>query len=443
MNKLTRFSIILLLMPIGLWAQPPAPWSLKQCIDYARENNLTIKQQILDAEYRNNQLEQKKMGRLPSLNASTSYDISFGRVPDETDFTFNNQTTQFGRFSLTSSVPLFEGFSQKNEIAQNHADWMAALKQVEKAGNDMALTITAYYLQILFDKELLEVAKNQLDIVSQQVSRTEKLVEAGSLAIGNLLEIRSQAAREALNVTQMENNLSLSLLDLAQALDLEDPAGFDILTPDLPTLEEKQLDTPLRLYDEALDIMPQIEASKYNLESSEYAFKAARGNLYPRLSLGAGWNTSVAKTKDDDSFDFGQRFRNNVNQYVGLSLSIPIFNGLAAKTNVNNAKIGILNAEYALEKDKQALRKEIQQAYADALASFRKYEAGMLAVNSYRESFRYTEQKFNVGMVNPVDYSVAKNEYIKAQSEFLQAKYEYLLRTKILDFYKGEAITLE
>ncbi len=443
MNKLTRFSIILLLMPIGLWAQPPAPWSLKQCIDYARENNLTIKQQILDAEYRNNQLEQKKMGRLPSLNASTSYDISFGRVPDETDFTFNNQTTQFGRFSLTSSVPLFEGFSQKNEIAQNHADWMAALKQVEKAGNDMALTITAYYLQILFDKELLEVAKNQLDIVSQQVSRTEKLVEAGSLAIGNLLEIRSQAAREALNVTQMENNLSLSLLDLAQALDLEDPAGFDILTPDLPTLEEKQLDTPLRLYDEALDIMPQIEASQYNLESSEYAFKAARGNLYPRLSLGAGWNTSVAKTKDDDSFDFGQRFRNNVNQYVGLSLSIPIFNGLAAKTNVNNAKIGILNAEYALEKDKQALRKEIQQAYADALASFRKYEAGMLAVNSYRESFRYTEQKFNVGMVNPVDYSVAKNEYIKAQSEFLQAKYEYLLRTKILDFYKGEAITLE
>ncbi len=434
---------MLLLLPLALTAQPQGPWNLRQCIDYARENNLTIKQQMLDAEYSNNQLEQKKMSRLPSLNGSTSYDVNFGRVADETDFTFNNQTTQFSRFSLSSSMPIFGGFSQKNEIAKNRADWMAALKQVERAGNDMALTITAYYLQILLDKELLEAAKNQLDIVNQQVSRTEKLVEAGSLATGNLLEIRSQAAREALNVTQMENNLSLSLLDLAQALDLEDPSGFDILSPDLPPLEEKELETPLRLYDEALNIMPQIEVSQYNLESSEFALKSARGNLYPSLSLGAGWSTSVAKVKSDDNFDFGQSFSNNANEYVGLTLNIPVFNGLAARTNVKNAKIGILNAEYALEKEKQALRKEIQQAYADAMASFRKYEAGMQAVNSYRESFRYTEQKFNVGMVNPVDYSVAKNEYIKALSEFLQAKYEYLLRTRILDFYRGAPITLE
>jgi outer membrane protein len=443
MNKLTQSLTLLLLLPLGLGAQTIKNWSLKECIDYARENNLTIKQQVLNAEYYQNLYEQNRLDRLPSLNGSAAYNMSFGRVPDETTYDFKNQTTQFGRFSLVSSVPVFQGFSQQNEIEQNRANWKASQKQAEKAGNDLALSITAYYLQILFDKELLEVAQNQLEVAHEQVKRTEKLVEAGSISAGTLLEIKSQSAQEALNVTQMQNNLSLSLLDLAQALDLEDPSEFDILTPDLPKLKERTLTPPNLLYQDALTIMPQIDAARYDLESSEYALKSAKGTLYPSLSLDAGWGTNVSKSKGDETFKFSDRFSENSNEYVGLTLSIPLFNGLAARHTVKNARIGILNAQYALEKEKQTLRKEIQQAYADALAAYRKYEAGMVAVTSYEESFRYTEQKFNVGMVNSVDYSVAKNEYLQAQSEFLQAKYEYLLRTKILSFYKGEPIVLE
>jgi outer membrane protein len=238
-------------------AQQPKKWSLKDCIEYAKENNLTIKKQSLNTEYRQNIYNQKKLDRIPTINGNVGYQLSFGRVPDETTYQYVDQTTQFGRFSVSSSVPLFQGFSLQNQINRDKANWQAARQDLEAAKNDLALNITSLYLQVLFDKELLEVAKGQQEVAKEQVENTQKLVEAGRVAEGNLLEIKSQAAREALTVTQMQNNLTMSLLSLAQALDLEETGGFDIVIPEIPELQEGTLAAPGALFNQAVEIMPQ------------------------------------------------------------------------------------------------------------------------------------------------------------------------------------------
>lgn len=442
-NKKYLFLISVFLITTVAYAQETQKWSLEDCISYAKENNISIKRQEVNTKYQKNQYEQQKLERIPSLNGNVGYQMSFGKVPDETTYEFRDQTTQFGRFSIGTSVPLFQGFSLSKMIKQNEASWQAAKNELEAAKNDLALNITAYYMQVLFDKELLNVAREQYKVAQEQVDNTNKLVQAGRVAEGNLLEIKSQAAREALNVTRMENNLTLSLLNLAQALDLEETDSFDIVVPELQELQENDLLVPSILFGKAVEIMPEIEASRYNLESNRYALEAAKGRLYPSLSMDAGWNTNVSKSKSTPDFDFNQRFRDNATQYVGLTLQIPVFNALSARKNVKNANLSIRNAQYELEQEKLNLRKEIQQAYADADAAFQKYTSARTAVESYEESLRYTEKKFSVGLLRPVDYSVARTDYMKAQSDFLQSKYEYLLRTRILDFYQGNPLTLE
>jgi outer membrane protein len=426
---------------VSVTAQEPKemeqPWGLEQCIEYARDHNLAIKRQQLNADYARNQHQQTKLELYPNLNASSSYRSQSGRVRDENEFRLIDVTTRNGNMGVSSTTPVFEGFTRRNPIKKSESDWQAALKDDEKAENDMALNITSLYMQILFDKELLEAARQQFETVQLQVDRTEKLVQAGSQPAGTLLEVRSLAARDALNVTQLENNLMLSLLDLAQALDLESTEGFDIVTPAIPEMSGAELVESSGVFDFAVNNLPQIAASELRLGSSEKEVDIARGYLLPRLSFNLGWGTYVSKYDGQQNFDFQQGLKDNSSQYYGLSLSIPIFNALSARTGVKNANIGVLNAEYALEQEKQVLRKEIQQAHADAQGAFRQYVAGQSAVDSYKESFRYTEKRYSVGMVNSVDYNVAKTEFMKAESDFIQAKYTYLLRLKMLslDFY--------
>lgn len=423
-------------------AQGNQAWSLEKCITYAQENNLAIKQRALGADYAKNQYQQKKTDLLPNLNANSGHTVRMGRVRNETNFQINDVTTSFTDLSISSSTPVFEGFTRRNTIEKNHVDWQAAVKEVEKARNDLSLNMAALYLQILFDKELLAAARSQLEVVNLQVERTQSLVAAGSLPEGSLLEMKAQASREALNVTRLENSLSLSLLDLAQALDLENYEGFDIVTPEIDDISGFALVDANQAYAYSVTTMPQIAASEMKLKSSELDLKIAKGYQWPRLTFNTGWGTSVPKVKGEPDFNFNRRFKDNATTYYGVNLSIPIFNGFSVRTGIKNAQIGILNAQYELDRQKQVLRKEIQQATADAQAALRQYQAGRSAVDSYTESFRYTEKRFSVGMLNSVDYNVAKTELIRAQSEYIQAKYAYILRTKILDFYMGKPIVL-
>lgn len=423
-------------------------WTLERCINYAFENNISIKRQNLSTDLQKNELAQSKLNRLPNLNGQSAYQQRYGRnwIQDAGKTGQNvDANTRLLNMNIGSSISVFEGLITTNTIKRNRSDLMASLALEEEIRNDIALQITGQYLQILFDKELLAVAKEQYGVTDQQVRRTQQLVDAGSLAQGSYLELKSQAAKEALSVTQQENSLTLSLLNLAQLLDLEDVASFDIVSPILPEIENMKVEQPAEVYTTALTIMPQIKRADYRLESSKTDVSIAQGAYYPSLSLNAQWSSSANWLIDDpnnSNRSLSDQINSNKNTYIGATLNIPIFNKLQTRNRVKNARIGVLDAQYQLSQEKLNLRKEIQQAHADAMGAYNKYLASNQAVESFKESLRYTEQKFNVGLVNTVDFNVAKTDYLRAQSDLLQSKYEYILRSKILDFYKGIAISL-
>ncbi|MBN2166644.1 MAG: TolC family protein [Marinilabiliaceae bacterium] len=418
-------------------------WTLQKCIEYAHSNNISIKRQKLNTQYSQNELNKAKLSLLPGVNAQSSYTVNFGRNEITIDsLTYIRElTTHRMDIGARATLPLFEGFSRENTIRKNKYDLLSANEIVQKTKNDISLQIAAYYMQILFDKELLNIAIEQQELTKLQTEKTKKLVDAGSLAMGSYLEIKSQLTKEALSVTQQENNLMISKLNLAQLLDLEDVISFDIVTPDINVIIKQKKVNPDSIYNIAITTLPQIKSSEHNLISAEYQLKTTKGALYPSLSLIAG----ISSWDENTSFsglDFSKNLSNNRRSYVGATLSIPIFNGLSAQLNVKNAQLSVNDAAYKLQEEKLLLKKEIQQAYADALAAYKKYISSNEAVKSYEESFRYTEKKFSVGLVTSIEYNTAKNDFTKAQSDLLQSKYEYILRNKILDFYKGIPISL-
>ncbi|MCK4345791.1 MAG: TolC family protein [Bacteroidales bacterium] len=451
-------------------------WSLEECISYAIKNNIQVKQQELNAEFNQNTLFQSWINALPTLNGAASHSYSFGRALDESTYRFTKDTTiQSNNFYLSSSITLFNGLQTQNTIKQNKYNLLVAREDVVKIKNDISLSISLAYLQILLNMELLEVSKSQLDITKQQIKRTSQLVEAGSLARGSLLEIQAQAASEELSIVNAENYLNISYLNLTQLLELEAVSDFTILVPELPVPGEDFLIEQVNLiYKDAENVLPQIKSAEYSLRSSEIGLDIARGSRSPRISLQGSYSTRYSNIRQrlsisDDEFTFpigvveatgqpvvsfpqritqmgdypfGDQFKDNLAYGLTLNLSIPIFNGWQTNTAISNSKLSVLNSRYQLQYTKNLLYKEIQQAYADAVAALKKYRATEHAVSSMEESFRYTEQKFNVGLVNSVEYNTSKNQLTRTQSDLLQAKYEFIFKTKVLEFYRGNPLTL-
>ncbi|MCF8345950.1 MAG: TolC family protein [Bacteroidales bacterium] len=431
-------------------------WSLEDCIDYAMENNITIKQTALNTEYSENILQQSKTSRLPNLNASTNYSYSFGRALDQTTYEFtDNQKINSISVNVSSGVSLFNGFQKKNTIEQNRINLMASYEDVQKIKNDISLNIAAGYLQILFSEELLAVARNQLDITQQQVERTQKMVDAGKLARGSALEIQAQFASEELNVVNSENQLLMAYLNLQQMLDMPYDPQFRIHIPELPQPGDDLMAISVsEVYTTAVQIMPRIKGSEYTLEASEIDLEIAKGMRYPSLSLSGNYNSGFSDIREKviDTDDFGipimgkypffEQINDNLSVGIGLGLNIPIFNGGQVNTAIANARIGIENAELELQNRKNNLYRDIQQAHADALAALKKFESTQKALISMEESFKYTEKKFEVGLVNTVDYNTSKNQLTMTQSDLLQSKYDFIFKTKILNFYMGEPIVL-
>jgi outer membrane protein len=430
-------------------------WSLDKCINYAKEHNIDLQLRKLDAEIQANNTEQSKFDLLPSLNGSTNYNFSYGRTL-RADNTYGDINTQSGSLGISADVTLFSGFQKYNSIKQNQLDLKASLQDVEKAKEDLALNITSSYLNILFNKELLQVAEEKLKVTKLQIKRTEALVEAGTLPKGTLMEQNAQAAREELEVVNSSNNLDLALLDLVQLLDLENPADFDISIPELPVLNAtRSMVDPESVFINALEFRPEMKAARYRLESSEKGLVIAKGQRVPRLSMSGYWGSSYSKDFPEygldvngapiiirDEMKLSDQLSNRENKAFGFNLSIPIFNGGQVNRNIANAKVNIDRNKLYMENSKNALRKEIQQAHANARAAMNKYFSSETAVSSTEEAFRYTEEKFNLGLVNSVDYNQEKNNLFQAKSNLLQAKYEYIFRTKILDFYNGIEIKL-
>ena len=416
-------------------------WTLEQCIRYACDNNIRLKQQELDVEYAENSLLQSKINRFPTVNASSSYSQAKGRVWDNNTASFvEGSTVKSLSGSVSSSVTLFNGFQQRNTIERNRFSLLSRVQHVEKLKNDLSINIASFYLQIIYAQEQLAVAENQLAVTLLQVKRTEALVEAGSQPEGALFDIQSQAAREELQIVTARNILDLARLDLTQLLDLPTAANFHIVVPDFPNIGFSETgSTAGDVFAIAETVLPEIKAAEYSVAEAGKTLSIARGARSPRLSVSGGMNTGYSNNWD---LSLWEQISQNYNMSFGVGLSIPIFNGWQANTGIKNAKLNLQNYQYHLQLAKNNLYKEIQQAHADAAASLKKYLASAKAVTAMEEAFRYTEQRYEVGIMNFVDYSTAKTRLSSAQSDLLQAKFEYIFKTKILDFYKGQPITL-
>jgi outer membrane protein len=431
-------------------------WSLQECIAYALENNIQIRQQGIQTQYQKNALDLAKYRLLPSINGSASHNYSFGRALDQTTYEYtDNEKILSDNFYIGSSLTLFNGLQNLNNIKRSRYDLLASQEDLSSIRDNIALAVALDYLQILLNREILSATESQLQTTREQIDKTRKLVDAGSVAMGNLLQIEAQAAQEELQLINIENQLESSILNITQLLELPTPEGFAIIVPEI-TLDTNAVVTGNvnEIFQAASGNRPEIKSSEYRLYASEYDFRIAKGARSPRLSLSNSFSTGYSDIRRKvlgldpvtgpvyGNYSFADQINDNINYGIGLSLDIPILNGLQATKNVSNSMLAVENNRYALEASKKQLYKNIQQAYADATAAINKYAASLKAVASTEESFRYTEQKFNVGMITPVDYNAAKTQLLNAQSNMAQAKYEFIFKSKVLDFYRGIPINL-
>jgi len=420
-------------------------WSLEKCINYALINNIQIKQGVVSTQYQQNQLKQSKFARLPNLNAQLSQNMNYGRSLTYLN-TYKNVNSSESDFGLGTTVPLFAGFQINNTISMTDLNLKASMEDLEKAKSDITMNIASTYLEILFAKDLVNVSQNQLEITNLQIKQINEKVEAGSLARGSLLEIQAQAAGEELNLVNAQNQVKLAKLRLTQLLEIESQENFDVEVPTFPEiLAQTSLVTATDVYKTALSLRPEIKGADYRLKSSKYQLKTAQGSLFPTISLYANFYNLYNNQYTDingNYISFSDQLQNNQRKSLGVQMNIPFFTRLQSRTQINNARLQVLKTELDLESAKKLLRSDIETAQTNAIAAMNRYISNQKAVSSMKEAFRYSQEKFNVGMVNAVEYNTAKTQLAKAESDLLQAKYEFIFRTKILDFYRGMPITL-
>lgn len=450
MKKLIFLSLVTFL-PTMVWAQN---WDIEKCISYALDNNIQVKQATNTVDVNKLSKQQAKFNYLPSLSASVGYGASFGRSLDPTTYQFlENTSVNNVNGSLSLGTQLFAGMSKLHNLRKSDLNLMASIEDVAKIKNEITVAIAAAYLQILYNKEQVANSKNQLVTLGEQIVRTKKLVDAGSVALGAQLELEAQSAAEQYNLVSYENTLINSMLNLTQLLELRDVPAFDIAIPDVSAIVQTPISASVDQVNQAAQILPQIKGAELRLRAAEVDVKLAQARYYPTLSLSANYGSSFSDTRMRPQLDatgtttygkypFFDQFGDNASAGVSLSLQVPIFSGLTTRRNVRIARLNTINSDYALQLTKDKLYKEIQQAYTDATGALNRYRSAESSVKSSVESFHYAEQKFAAGATNSVDYTTAKNNLLNAQSMMIQAKYEYVFRVKLLDFYKGVPITL-
>lgn len=457
----------------GLAVYAQNPWSLMECVNYAMENNIQIKQQKLSVEIAEENLLQTRANQFPTLNANASHGYNFGRTIDPFTNEFATERVRSNNFSLGTGLNLFSGFQVRNTIAQGRHELEASQYDVEKIENDISLAVASAYLQILFARELVEVTASNLDVTRQQVDQTRRLVEAGTLARGSLYTIEAQAASEELQLVNAQNQLNIAYLNLAQMLDLEDYENFEIEVPEIEIETFGEMDySPMQIYSSAVNSQPDVRSAELRVASAEQGVKIARGGRSPMLSFRGSYGTGysgasrevtevmigeprkIGETEGGEpvfapSLDyltqikpFGDQLEDNLNRSLAFVLTIPIFNNLQTKSSISRSRIALENANLNQQQVRVQFFKNVQQAHADAQAALKRYTATSKNVQALQEAFRYTEQRFSLGMLNSLEYNDSKNRLSVAQSDLLQSKYEYVFRTKVLDFYLGIPLSL-
>lgn len=414
-------------------------WSLQDCIDYAALNNLTVLEAQLDASSAAVNYKQSKQQRSPNLTGNASESYSRGYSIDPITSNYVNQDIFSTSTSLNTSITLFQGSQLNNQIDQNALLLDQSALFIEEAKNNITLSLTEAYLQALYYKEAIAVAKNTLAGSQQESKIAKSRYDAGAIAKKDYSDALSQEASNNYELIQAQNSYEAQLLLLRQLLELEPETNFDIVDPDIDYNGSTLLLDKVDVYHNALNTLPEIAASKLDIDISEKDLEIAKGAYLPTLSLtgslGSGY-TSIQDMSFTDQFDI------NFNQRLGLSLSVPIFNRGQTKANVQNAKINIEKANIALRTQEKELYNKVETAWRNARSSQEQLLAAEAARNAAKDSYELAQKQYEVGAINTTDLVLTQNTYSNAEQNYIQAKYLGILYAQLLQFYQGNEIKL-
>ncbi|GAB3905327.1 TolC family protein [Larkinella knui] len=456
-------------------------YSLRQCIDIALQNNLQIKQGQLNVQGSELQLRQSRMNLFPTVNGFASQSFSSGRNINPATNEFVESSVSSNNYQVSGQLTVFNGFAVQRAIKQNDLFLQSTQMNLKAIQNNVSILVVQNYLNVLTYQEQLDIARRQVETSRGQLDRTTKLVNAGTLAEAQLYDLRAQVANDELAIVNAQNNLDLAKLALLQAMNL--PAGNSgAPTPGTLEVEKYQFDDPTlepysataqAVYETALQFMPDVKAAELRVRSDVEGVKVAKAQLLPTLTLNGSLSTlysSVGRQKQfengtrldplnvivngvqstilvvntayrNENFTYGEQLNNNLNRGASLNLNIPIFGRFVTRNRITNAIITQKTSELTVDNTKLTLRQNIETAYTNMLAGANRYRATQIQVESLEKAFQAAESRFNAGALNSVDYNIAKNNLDKARANLVQAKFDYVFRTKILDFYQNKPLS--
>lgn len=481
-NKFQRLALVsFVFISLGISQNTSAQQviTIQQAIENTMNNNLQIKQARLTENLSDENLKQSRASLFPTVNGNGSYNINFGRSLDPSTQSFSSQ--QFSSFNggLSTSVDLFQGFQKLNQIKQNKLLLDADKTYTAKIKNDLVLQVITSYMQILYNKDFLVAARQQLAVARQQLKQQQELLDVGNKTLADLAESKSLVATAELDVTTAENALTISYITLAQLMDIPSSTAYEVKAPDVSSFSgAASVYSPEDVYGQALSLFPDIKLAAVRTEAAKKAVDIAKGSYYPSLAFGAGFNTNYSSGRDkvlldasgdpvivadgtrpvgrtqttgeaviadnfrtlSETYRFKDQISDNFGQFVGFSLQIPIFNGFRTRTTVRRAKINLLQNQTEEQLAKNNLNKVIYQAVADLKAAQSTFESTSKTFSARKEAFSVIEQRYNVGLVNSLDYSTSQTNRNKAEIDMIRAKYDLLFKAKVIDYYLGKQI---
>lgn len=466
----TRIVLLTFLLTTYFAHSQAKKWTLKGCIDYALKHNISVRQTELDAKDAGIDKSDAIGNFLPTLNIGSSHSWNIGLNQNITTGLLENQTTQFTSLQGAVRVDLFKGLQNVNTLRRANLSILANRYKLADMKDDISLSVANGYLQVLFSRENLEVARSQYAVTEQDLKKTKELVESGVVPKGDLLEIEATAATQEQQIVNAENELRLSKIALAQLLLIDDYENFDVADEDFMLPESDILDnSPRTIYNKALTFRNDIKFSETNVELAMKDLDIAKGALLPTLSAFYGYDTRISyqdraistgefeavgtqffvPSTEEQIFGlqpisqirgplpFFEQWTQNDGHSYGLQLNIPILNGFSAKNSVKRSQVNVERSKNQLEQDKLDLDNAVHQAWNDTRASYKSYEAAGKALEARKGAYNYARERFNVGLMNSFDFAQAQARVDNAEAEFVRTKYDYIFKLKVLEFYFG------
>lgn len=441
-NSPKLFFALLLLAGMNISLAQQKKWTLRECVEYAIDNNITVQQFELDLEAAKIDKSDAIGNFVPSLNANANLGFSTGRTIDPLTNTFVSQNITSLNAGVNSQLTIFDGMRNFHQLNRAKLNALATEYRLEGMKDDISLSVANAYLNILAFREAAKVGRAQYRVTEQDLARTRELVENGVLPEGDLLEIESTAAGQEQQIINAENNVRISRINLAQLLQITDYENFDVADEGFMIPDSNILDnTPKEIYYKSLQVLNNVKASEVNVQLAEKDLQIAKGARYPTLGASVNYGTRYNNTAIDpltgENISFIDQLWRSDGITYGIGLNVPFLNGFSVKNNIKRREIALERQRLQYENDKLDLEANVNQAYADVKGSFKSYEAATKAVEARRLAYQYATERYNVGLMNSFDFSQAQARLDNAEAELIRAKYNYVFNLKVLEFYFG------